>query len=66
MTDPLYTKDIDLDPIRKCRLAILGYGNHGRSHALCLRDSGVRDIRIALRDGSPSRSKADTNACDAA
>ena len=58
MTDPLYTKDIDLDPIRKCRLAILGYGNHGRSHALCLRDSGVRDIRIALRDGSPSRDKA--------
>ena len=61
MTDPLYTKDIDLDPIRKCRLAILGYGNHGRSHALCLRDSGVRDIRIALRDGSPSRSKAEAD-----
>ena len=61
MTDPLYTKDIDLDPIRTCRLAILGYGNHGRSHALCLRDSGVRDIRIALRDGSPSRDKAEAD-----
>jgi len=57
-TEPLYTRDIDLSPIRDCRLAILGYGNHGRSHALCLRDSGVGQIRIALREGSPSRAKA--------
>jgi ketol-acid reductoisomerase len=59
MTDPLYTPDIDLAPIRTCKLAIVGYGNHGRSHALCLRDSGVPDIRIALREGSPSRAKAE-------
>ena len=61
MTEPLYTPDIDLDPIRSCRLAIIGYGNHGRSHALCLRDSGVKEIRIALRDGSPSRAKAEAD-----
>lgn len=61
MTEPLYTKDIDLAPVRDCRLAILGYGNHGRSHALCLRDSGVKTIRIALREGSASRAKAEAD-----
>lgn len=61
MTEPLYSRDIDLAPIRTCKLAILGYGNHGRSHALCLRDSGVTAIRIALREGSPSRAKAEAD-----
>jgi ketol-acid reductoisomerase len=61
MTEPLYTEDIDLDPIRTCKLAIVGYGNHGRSHALCLRDSGAGEIRIALREGSPSRAKAEAD-----
>jgi len=61
MDEPLYTRDIDLAPIRNCRLAIVGYGNHGRSHALCLRDSGVRDIRIALREHSPSRATAEAD-----
>jgi ketol-acid reductoisomerase len=61
MTDPLYTDDIDLAPIRQRRLAILGYGNHGRSHALCLRDSGAGNIRIALRENSASRARAEAD-----
>ena len=61
MTEPLYTKDIDIAPIRELKLAIVGYGNHGRSHALCLRDSGAGNIRIALRKGSPSRAKAEAD-----
>jgi ketol-acid reductoisomerase len=60
-TEPLYASDIDLAPVTGRRLAIVGYGNHGRSHALCLRDSGVSEIRIALRDGSPSRAKAEAD-----
>ena len=58
MSDALYASDIDLEPLTSRRIALIGYGNHGRSHALCLRDSGVNEIRIALRDGSPSREKA--------
>jgi ketol-acid reductoisomerase len=58
VSEPLYSADIEMGPIRSCKLAIIGYGNHGRSHALCLRDSGARHIRIALRDNSPSRAKA--------
>lgn len=62
--EPLYSADIDLAPIRDLRLAIVGYGNHGRSHALCLRDSGATRIRIALREGSPSRAKAEADGFD--
>lgn len=61
MTDALYTKDIDLGPITSTKLALVGYGNHGRSHALCLRDSGAQNIRIALREGSASRVKAEAD-----
>lgn len=61
MTDALYTADIDLSPMIDLKLAIIGYGNHGRSHALCLRDSGAKQIRIALREGSPSRAKAEAD-----
>jgi len=35
------------------RVAVLGYGNQGRAHALNLRDSGV-DVTVALRPGSSS------------
>jgi ketol-acid reductoisomerase len=61
MTEPLYSADIDLEPIRNRQIALIGYGNHGRSHALCLRDSGVRQMRIALREGSLSREKAEAD-----
>jgi ketol-acid reductoisomerase len=39
-------------------VAIVGYGSQGHAHALNLRDSGV-DVRVALRDGSSSRAKAE-------
>lgn len=35
------------------RVAVLGFGNQGRAHALNLRDAGV-DVEVALRPGSPS------------
>lgn len=55
---PLYEADIDLAPIRTRTVALIGYGNHGRSHALNLRDSGVEHLLIGLRDGSASAAKA--------
>lgn len=39
-------------------MAVIGYGSQGRTHALNLRDSGVADIVIGLKDGSPTRAKA--------
>ena len=36
----------------KKKVAIVGYGSQGHAHALNLRDSGVKDIAVALRAGS--------------
>lgn len=61
MAEPLYQADLDLSALESETLAIIGYGNHGRSHALNLRDMGARSILIALREGSPSRAKAEAD-----
>jgi ketol-acid reductoisomerase len=52
--------DADADPalVRSRRVAVLGYGNQGRPQALNLRGSGVDQLRIALREGAPSREMA--------
>lgn len=46
------------------RVALVGYGNHGRSHALNLRDSGIKDVIIGLRASSPSIAKARADGFD--
>ncbi|WP_029415571.1 ketol-acid reductoisomerase [Brevundimonas bacteroides] len=51
-------KDCDLSIIRGRRVAVIGYGSQGRTHALNLRDSGVTDIVVGLKPGSPTRAKA--------
>jgi ketol-acid reductoisomerase len=53
-----YDKDTSLEPIRKANVAILGYGSQGHAHAQNLRDSGVKNLKIGLRDGSASAKKA--------
>lgn len=61
MAEPLYQADLDLSALESETLALIGYGNHGRSHALNLRDMGARSLLIALRDGSPSRAQAEAD-----
>ncbi|XBQ15366.1 MAG: ketol-acid reductoisomerase [Oceanicaulis sp.] len=58
MAAPLYDADLDLKPIADRSVAIIGYGNHGRSHALCLKDSGAGEVMVALRTGSASADRA--------
>jgi ketol-acid reductoisomerase len=53
-----FDADADLSLIRGKRVAILGYGNQGRPHALNLRDSGVAQLRIALRPDALSAAQA--------
>ncbi|MGZ8410104.1 MAG: ketol-acid reductoisomerase [Hyphomicrobium sp.] len=38
---------------------MVGYGSQGHAHALNLRDSGIKDVAIALRKGSASAAKAE-------
>ena len=53
-----YEKDSDLELIKSKKIAIFGYGSQGHAHALNLKDSGVKDLAIALREGSSSSEKA--------
>ena len=54
-----YENDADPGIIAGRKVAIIGYGSQGHAHALNLRDSGV-DVRVALRDGSSSKAKAES------
>ena len=38
--------------IKDMKVAILGYGSQGHAHALNLRDSGAKNVVVALREGS--------------
>jgi len=54
-----YDRDADLGVIRDKKIVIIGYGSQGHAHAANLRDSGVKDVRIALRPGSATAAKAE-------
>ena len=54
-----YDADADLNLVTDKKIAILGYGSQGHAHAQNLRDSGVKDVAIALRPGSASAKKAE-------
>jgi len=55
----LYEKDTNLDLIKSKKIAIFGFGSQGHAHALNLKDSGVKDVVVALREGSSSKKKAE-------
>ena len=54
-----YDRDADVNLIKAKKVAIVGYGSQGHAHALNLRDSGVKEVCVALREGSPSAKKAE-------
>ncbi len=53
-----YDQDADIGLIKSKKVLIIGYGSQGHAHAANLKDSGVKDLCIALRDGSGSIDKA--------
>src|SRR5471032_1841662 len=55
-----YDRDADLARILDKNIAIVGYGSQGHAHALNLRDSGVKSVAVALRKGSASAKKAES------
>ncbi|WP_140984657.1 ketol-acid reductoisomerase [Asticcacaulis tiandongensis] len=56
-----YDRDCDLSIIRQKRVLVIGYGSQGRTQALNARDSGVSDIRVALKPESATRPKAEAD-----
>src|ERR1700710_1591255 len=54
-----YDRDADLNLIKGKKVVVVGYGSQGHAHVLNMRDSGVKDVVVALREGSPSAKKAE-------
>src|SRR5215813_413929 len=54
-----YDRDADLNLIKGKKVAIIGYGSQGHAHALNLRDSGVKEVAVALRKTSAGVKKAE-------
>lgn len=54
-----YDADADQGLIKDKKVAIVGYGSQGHAHAQNLRDSGVKEVVIALRPGSATAAKAE-------
>ncbi|MSO75073.1 MAG: ketol-acid reductoisomerase [Alphaproteobacteria bacterium] len=54
-----YDRDADLNLIKSKKVVVVGYGSQGFAHANNMRDSGVKEVVIGLRPGSPSAKKAE-------
>jgi ketol-acid reductoisomerase len=54
-----YDRDADVNLIKGRKVCIVGYGSQGHAHAANLRDSGVKEVIVALRPGSASCGKAE-------
>ncbi|ESQ74100.1 ketol-acid reductoisomerase [Asticcacaulis sp. AC402] len=62
MSLPVYRDhDCDLSLIQASKVLIIGYGSQGRTQALNARDSGVRQVKVALKPGSKTRLKAESD-----
>ena len=53
-----YDRDADIGLIKSKKVLVIGYGSQGHAHAANLRDSGVKNVAIALKSGSHSIEKA--------
>ena len=53
-----YDRDADLNIIKTKKVAVVGYGSQGHAHVLNMRDSGVKDVVVAVRPDGASAKKA--------
>jgi len=54
-----YDRDADINLIKNKNIVIVGYGSQGHAHAMNLRDSGIENVAIALKEDSKTRKKAE-------
>jgi ketol-acid reductoisomerase len=54
-----YDRDADVNLIKGKKVVVVGYGSQGHAHSLNLKDSGVKDVRVALRPSSATAKKAE-------
>jgi ketol-acid reductoisomerase len=56
-----YDRDADVNMVKDKKVVIVGYGSQGRAHALNLKDSGAKDVKVALRPGSTTAKKVEAD-----
>jgi ketol-acid reductoisomerase len=56
-----YDRDADIARILDRKIAIVGYGSQGRAHAMNLKDSGAKNVVVALRPGSDTAKKVEAD-----
>jgi ketol-acid reductoisomerase len=56
-----YDRDADLSRILDKKIAVVGYGSQGRAHALNLKDSGAKNVVVALKPGSATAKKVEAD-----
>jgi ketol-acid reductoisomerase len=54
-----YDRDADINLIKGKKVAVVGYGSQGHAHVLNMRESGVKDVVVALRKDSATVKKAE-------
>ncbi len=54
-----YDRDADVNLIKAKKVAVVGYGSQGHAHANNLKESGVKEVVVALRSGSAGVAKAE-------
>ena len=54
-----YDRDADINLIKDKKIVIVGYGSQGHAHAINLKDTGVPNVAVALRENSASTFKAE-------
>src|SRR5499426_3105450 len=54
-----YDRDADINLIKGKKVAVIGYGSQGHAHVLNLRESGVKNVAVALRKTSAGVAKAE-------
>ena len=50
-----YDRDADINLIKNKKVAVIGFGSQGHAHAQNMRDSGVKDLVIAVRPGASAK-----------
>lgn len=54
-----YDRDANVNLLKSNKVVVVGYGSQGHAHAMNMRDSGVKEVKIALLNGSASAAKAE-------
>ena len=59
-----YDRDADVNLIKSKKVAIVGYGSQGHAHANNLKDSGCKELVVALRPGTEVRGQSASDQCN--